>query len=138
MPHGNVRRSASAPNCSFFTNWTSTDDRITWDIEVATSGRYEAEVYYTCAADDVGSTVELSFNGGRIQGKVTEAHDPPLRGADNDRVPRGGESYVKDFKPLRLGDPALEKGRGPLTLRALEIPGKKVVDVRWVVLTLVE
>ena len=46
---GHIRRSASAPNCSFFTGWTSTDDRISWDIDVATGGRYEAVVYYTCA-----------------------------------------------------------------------------------------
>src|SRR4051794_14272972 len=31
---GNVRRSANAPNCSFFTNWTGKDDRITWDVEI--------------------------------------------------------------------------------------------------------
>ena len=88
VPHGNVRRSAGAPNCSYFTNWTSTDDSITWDIEVATAGKYEAVIYYTCPAADVGSTIELSFNGSRLEGKVTEAHDPPLRGAENDRVPR--------------------------------------------------
>ncbi len=41
--------------------------------------------------------------GSRLQAKVSEANDPPLRGAENDRVPRQGESYVKDFKPLRLG-----------------------------------
>ncbi len=138
VPHGNVQRSARAPNCSFFTNWVSTEDKITWDIEVARSGRYEAVVYYTCPEEDVGSTVELSFNGSRIQGRVTEPHDPPLRGAENDRVPRGGESYVKDFKPLRLGIVRLEKGRGTLTLRAVELPGKQVMDVRAVMLTLLD
>ena len=30
----------------------------------------------------------------------------------------------------------LEQGRGPLTLRALEVPGKSVMDVRLVTLTL--
>jgi len=137
-PHGNVRRSANAPNCSFFTNWTSTEDRITWDVEVATSGRYEAVVYSTCAAGDVGTTIELSLNGSRIQTKVTEAYDPPLYGAEHDRVPRIGESLVKDWKPLSLGTVTLERGRGMLTLRAIEIPGKKVIDVRSVMLTLVE
>ena len=44
VPHGNVQRSARAPNCSFFTNWTTPDDRMTWDVEVATAGRYEAVV----------------------------------------------------------------------------------------------
>jgi hypothetical protein len=43
---------------------------------------------------------------------------------------------VKDFKPLRLGNFALEKGRGELSLRALDVPGKQVADVRYIVLTL--
>ena len=34
VPHGNVRRSATAPNCSFFQGCTSTQDRITWDVEL--------------------------------------------------------------------------------------------------------
>jgi hypothetical protein len=138
VPHGGVRRSASAPNCSFFTHWTSPDDRITWDVEVATSGRYEAVLYYTCATEDVGSTIEMSFNGSSLRGTVSETHDPPLHGREHDRVPRKGESYVKDFKPLRLGVVPLEKGRGLLSLRAVEVPGKGVIDLRAVALTLVE
>jgi len=138
VPHGGVKHSARAPNCSFFTNWTSKEDRITWDIEVATSGRYEAVVYYTCAPADVGSTFELSFNGAEVQGKVSEAHDPPLLGAENDRTPRGGESYVKDFKPLRLGVLEMKQGRGELALRASDIAGTQVMDLRFVKLTLLE
>jgi len=37
---------------------------------------------------------------------------------------------------VKLGAMHLEKGRGLLTLRALEIPGKSVMDVRQVTLTL--
>jgi hypothetical protein len=138
VPHGNVKRSASAPNCSYFKNWVSTNDSITWDVAVATAGQYEAVVYYTCPAADTGSMIALSLNGSRIQATVAEANDPPLRGAENDRVLRQGESYVKDFKPLRLGAFALTQGRGPLTLRALSVPGKQVMDVRSIVLTLLE
>ena len=65
---GQIRRSATAPNCSYFTNWRTTEDKITWDIEVATGGEYEAVIYYTCPAADVGSTVELSFGGGADAG----------------------------------------------------------------------
>jgi len=134
---GSIRRSAPAPNCSYFTNWRSTEDKITWDIEVATSGDYEAVVYCTCPKGDIGSTVELSFGGSRIQGKVEQAFDPPP--VDNmDRVPRQGESYVKEFRPLRLGVFHLEKGRGLLTLRALKVPGGQVMDVRAATLTLVK
>ncbi|MBI5688167.1 MAG: arylsulfatase [Verrucomicrobia bacterium] len=138
VPHGNVKRSARAPNSSFFTNWTSADDRITWDVEVATAGRYEAIVYYTCPKSDVGSVVELSLNGCRVEAAVSEAHDPPLRGQEHDRFPRAGESYVKDFKPMRLGVMELKQGRGELTLRALKVPGKSVMDVRMILLTLLK
>lgn len=136
VPHGAIKRSAPAPNCSFFENWSSTEDSITWNVEVAASGSYEVVVYYTCPEQDVGSTVELSFNDRQIRAKVAEANDPPLTGAEQDRVPRKGESYVKDFKPLRLGTIQLEKGQGQLTLRALKIPGKTVMDVRLLTLKL--
>jgi hypothetical protein len=138
VPHGNVKRSAGAPNCSYFTNWTSTEDRITWDVEVATGGQYEAVLYYTCAADDVGSTIELSLGDSRIEATITEPHDPPLVGAAEDRASRGSESYVKDFKALFLGRIELEKVRGQLTLRALDVAEKQVADFRFVVLTLMQ
>jgi hypothetical protein len=44
---------------------------------------------------------------------------------------------MKEFRPLKLGGISLEKGQGLLTLRALEIPGASVMDVRRVTLTLV-
>jgi len=138
VPHGNVRRSGRAPNCSFFTRWTSPEDRITWDIEVATAGRYEVTVHYACPVKDVGSTIELSLGDSRLQAKVTEAHDPPLEGESDDRVNRRGESYVKDFKPWTLGQIELPLGRGQLTLRALEVPGRSVMEVRYVVLKLLD
>jgi arylsulfatase A-like enzyme len=130
-PEGGVERSNRFPNCTYFTHWSGTDGRMTWDIEVARAGRYEAEVFYTCARGDEGSTVELSFLGSSVRGKIAEAYDPPLVGAADDRVPRQ-ESYVKDFRPLRLGALALKKGRGRLTLRAVETAGKQVADVRYI------
>ena len=138
LAHGGVQRSAKAPNCSFFTHWTNAEDSITWDIEVANAGNYEAVVYYTCAAADVGSKVELSFNGARTETTVSLPHDPPLHGEEHDRAKRESESYVKDFKPLPLGTLDLKPGRGLLTLKALSVPGKQVMDVRLILLTLVK
>ncbi len=111
IPHGNIERTGKAPNCSYFTNWTSNSDSITWDIDVATSARYEATGYYTCAAADVGSVSELVFGDPRITDNVTEAHDPPLVGAEQDSLSRGAESLVNDFKPLRLGEIEYRKDR---------------------------
>lgn len=136
VAHGGVQRSSSAPNSSYFVNWKAKDDRITWDVEVNTTGDYEAVIYYTCPEADAGSTIELSLNGAKLAGKVTPGWNPPLY-TNQDTLPRPqGESKMKEFRPLALGTIRLEKGRGPLTLRALEIPGASVVDVRAVILTL--
>lgn len=132
--HGGLERSARAPNCSYFTHWTSEDDRLTWDVEVGTAARYEATLYYTCTTEDVGATVELSCGERRTTAKIETAFAPPLVGAEQDRVPRQGESYVKEFRELPLGTIELPAGRGELTLRALEIPGRSVADVRGITL----
>lgn len=134
---GNIVRSNPSPNSTFYTKWTSPDDKITWDVEVLSDGNYEAELYYTCPARDLGATVQLSFNSNTITTKITEAFDPPLRGMESDRVKRTN-SYVKDFKPLKAGIIHLEKGTGELTLKALDIPGSMVMDFRLLMLTKVE
>lgn len=136
VAHGGIQRSARAPNCSFFTNWKSTDDSITWDIEVHTPGQYQVILHYTCPEEDLGSTIELAFADAKLSRKIMKAHDTPLVGAADDRVPRQGESYVKDFLPTRIGIWTLPAGRGKLTLRATDIPGKTAMDVRGVTLRL--
>ena len=62
------------------------------------------------------------------------AHDPPVIGARQDRTPRQ-ESYVKDFKPLKLGQMTLAEGTGKLVLRALEKPESQVMEVRLIMFT---
>lgn len=138
VPHGAIQRSARAPNCSYFTRWTSRDDLMTWNIQVETAGRYDVEIHYTCAKEDVGAVVELRLGEARVTGKVARAHDPPLRGSEHDRVRREGESLVKEFEPWKLGTMVLPRGQGELRLRALEIPGKNVMEVRAVTLTLLD
>ena len=139
---GKIQRSNRFPNCSYFRNWTQLEDTVRWNVEVAESGTYDVELYYACPAKDIGSTVELSLkmNNPRVstvatvRGKVAVAHDPPLIGASQDRTPRQ-ESYVKDFKPLKLGRMTLAEGTGELVLRALEKPGRQVMEVRLIMFT---
>ncbi|MGJ8726369.1 MAG: arylsulfatase [Roseibacillus sp.] len=133
--HGNIIRSARAPNCSFFSNWTTLEDKITWEVEVHETADYEAILYYTCPSESVGSTIEMSLGKSKVNAKVQHAHDPQLRGAESDRSSRGtSESYVKDFKPLSLGTLKLKKGTDTLTLQAKDIPGEMVADVRLLVI----
>ena len=100
-------------------------------------GDFEVIVYYTCSADDVGSSFELSFLDQSVAGKIEEAHDPPLMGMEHDYVERQ-ESYVKDFKPLSIGQVHLPKGPGELTLQATDISGEQVMDFRLMMLRRVQ
>jgi hypothetical protein len=69
---------------------------------------------------------------------VAPGWDPPLN-TNQDTLPRThGESQMKEFHPLKLGEIELQQGIAPLTLRALEIRGKSVMDVRRITLTLLE
>lgn len=134
LPYGGVARSGKAPNCSFFTHWTSPDDSITWTVDVLEPGRYTAELWYTCPPADAGAAVTLSGGGGKVSGTIAPGWDPPAN-VDDDRVPRGhGESYSKDFKPLDLGTIMLAKGPTTLVLRATTIPGAFVADIRRLVI----
>ena len=135
--HGNIKRSNRFPNDSFFEDWTSVDDFISWECEVGASGLYRAEIFYTCPKQDVGSTVELVFGNSVLAGEITVPHDPPLTGMENDRFTRT-ESYVKDFKRMTLGEIQLAEGEGTLMLRAKKIPGDTVMDFRLLLLTRVD
>lgn len=133
VPHGGVKRSNQAPNSSYFTNWTTTDGAMTWEVEVRQAGEYDVVMHYT--APEKGSVVELSLGAARLECAINEAHDPPLYGMREDRAGRGSESYTKDFRPLRLGTMRLAAGRGSLRLRALKVAGPQVADVRYLILT---
>jgi arylsulfatase A-like enzyme len=134
---GKIKRSANAPNCSYFVNWTSKEDRINWEIEVNKQGTYVVEILYACPLKDAGSTIEISFNESKLIAKVLQGWDPPLI-TDQDVIPRpSAESVMKDFKILEAGKVKLSKGKGDLVLRALEIPGKEVMQVRAINLHLI-
>lgn len=137
VAHGSIERSNRFPNCSFYTNWTSVEDKITWDVEVLADGEFEVTLYYTVPASDVGASFVLQLGDQELETTISEAHDPPLTGMEHDLVERM-ESYVKDFKPLVLGRMSLEEGPGTLTLRATEIPGEQVMDFRLLMFRRVE
>jgi hypothetical protein len=68
---------------------------------------------------------------------VTEAHDPPAQGEQENRVYRR-ESFVKDFKPMSLGVIELPAGQGAMVLRATAIPGDEAIEFRRLMLRRVD
>lgn len=129
IAQGTIQRSNRWPNCSFYTNWTSPSDSISWEVEVLADGDFEAILYYTCREADTGVVMALTDGTESVSISIEEGHDPPLRGMEHDRVLRQ-ESYVKDFKPLSMGTIRLRKGMTTLSLKALDIPGQQAIDFR--------
>jgi len=130
VPHGNIKRSGRAPNCSYFTNWKTTDDKMTWSVEILAGGNFEVEMYYACPESDIGTEIELTLGTSSLRATITESNDPPTVGAEHDRVPRTTQSFVKDFRPMKLGTVHLQQGQGELTLRATKLVGDNALEMR--------
>ncbi len=133
VPHGNIKRSNRWPNSSYFTNWVSSSDSITWDCDVLIEQSYKATVYYTCKDSAVGSTILLRQRGNELEKRIVQAHDPGFEGVNFDRFPRE-ESYEKNFKALDMGVIHLDKGHHSISLKASNIEGPQFIDFRLLVL----
>ena len=134
----NLKRSSRHPNCSYITNWTTTNDSIWWNIDVPESGDFDVEILYTCDANQIGSVIELTLATGNISLPVLTAtidrpYESPLIGAAEDRVPRT-ESLVKDFGWTKLGTISLSPGITSLWLKANTVAAENVMDLRMLIL----
>ncbi|MDQ8186388.1 arylsulfatase [Pelagicoccus sp. SDUM812002] len=129
---GNINRSARWPNCSYLTDWTSDTDRITFDAHVGQTGTYKAIILYTAPESSIGTEIILTAGKNKIFTRIQKAHTPPAYGMEHDRVDRSiaGESYVKDFATLDLGEIELQKGRVTLELQTSGFKASQAIEFR--------
>lgn len=130
---GGLKRSSVHPNSSYFTNWKSTEDQITWNAEALADGVYEAEIFFSCPEGQQGSNVELTFQQSTLAASISKPTPIRMIGEDQDRSPRT-ESYEQDWQRLKLGTLKIKKGQGDLTLQATKIANQQVMDFRLLVL----
>ncbi len=128
---GTIQRSNRYPNCTYLRNWIDTDSEITWDVDVLSPGRYEVQLYYACPQADIGSSVELSLGTETINATISRPVESPLLGAADDRVARQ-EGYVRNWQPMTLGMMELTPGREKLRLKATEVAGSQVAEMRLI------
>jgi arylsulfatase A-like enzyme len=134
---GTITRSNRYPNCTFMQNWTDTKSSINWDVEVLSGGTFEVQMYYSCDADDVGSTVRLVCGESTIEATITKPNEVPLIGAAEDRFDRV-EGYVRRWKPMDLGKMKLSAGQKSLMLQAVDVAGEEVANMRLLMFRRVE
>lgn len=117
---GNINRSARWPNSSYLTDWISDEDRIYFDAYIGETGNYKASILYTATEKSLGAKITLAAGKASTAKRIQKTHTPPAYGMEYDRVDRSqnGESYVKDFATLEIGEIELKEGATTLELSA--------------------
>jgi arylsulfatase A-like enzyme len=128
VPQGGLRRSSVHPNDSYFLEWSSTAYGVTWDVDVLQAGAYDVQAWYAVPPADVGASVRVTLGDASASARVTTAHDPPLVGPPDDRVPRS-ESPTKAFAAMSLGTLTVPGGRTTLRVDATAIPGRQAWEL---------
>jgi hypothetical protein len=132
--HGNIKRSNQHPNDSHMTNWLSKEDFISWEVALEQEGDFEINLYYACSKENVGTELSMSFGNSFLTNKIIMENNAPLIGMEHDNVPRE-ESYIKDFKPLKLGVVHLKAGSGSLKVQSNSLLKANDLDIKLLTLT---
>ena len=114
----------------WLTGWSDANDKIWWEVDVATAGRYEVSIAYTCGPESVGTKLRVDAGGSSVEGTILRAHNPEPRLRPT-RHPK--RRFVQTFAKQPLGEIHLDKGPQRVTIRAVgQTPPKKVCDLKAV------
>ena len=102
-----VRRSNTAPNCSYFTRITSENDEVFWKIQTLQEGLYDVVIQYSAPENAIGIEMECDAGGTKTKRPIRSAFTSLNFGDEHDRVPRQTESLMKEFKTMSLGQISL-------------------------------
>jgi len=115
----------------WFTGWTSTNDRIWWELDVVSDGEFDIYLDYTAPAEDIGAVILATIGSIQVSG-ITETPVETVFIPSPDRVPRG-EVYEKEFwGSNHLGRIQLQSGHQHITMQATDIPGEAAMELKSV------
>ncbi len=117
-------------------NWTNSDDRIYWDVEVQSPFTYQVYLSYTVPESDAGATIQLEVGNNLLVDTLSTAFNPAAIPSP-DRIQRI-EVYEKDWAKIYLGDISLQAGSQTISLSASQIVGRQVAEVKGLVLERVD
>ncbi len=116
----------------WITTWKSEEDHASWKIEVVERGDFEVGIQYTCKPEDIGTTIIVEAGEKTIETIINEAHDPEYLPSP-DRKKRI-EVYEKQWKQLLVGTLSLMPGTYELKVKARQIKGQEVIELKAVVI----
>jgi arylsulfatase A-like enzyme len=98
-------------NRDFVGDWSVPGDAIEWKIEVTRAGRYEVELTYGCEPSDAGGKFRITCGKASLEG-TTQA---------------GGGTGVYVRRTAGIVD--LARGQDVLTMQAVSIPGRSLMEL---------
>ena len=122
-------------------NWRSTDDRVTWKIDVLQPGRYQPTLLIGCGESDVGNRLRIESGGKSVEAEIRQAHDPlptTERAHNREVVWTSGPVPTMTWIPLTFEPIPLEKGAARLSVRALGPTADSRLELKEVRLQRVE
>jgi arylsulfatase A len=112
--HGPMLRFQSPPHLDALDNWGKQQDWVSFEFEVAQTGKFDLELLSRCRQEDAGSTVEITV-GGQTLTHIVQVTDPGK------------------FQARVIGGVELQRtGRHLLTIKPQTKPGNLVMDLRRV------
>jgi arylsulfatase A-like enzyme len=118
----------------WLTDWTNTNGRIEFEIDVARSGDFTAEIAYSCPPQSAGSKIRISAGESTLEARVAAAPAREIELPHRDEL--GPKRYRnRDWAVLEAGTMRLPAGRATLSVRCLDMPGGEVMDFKELRLT---
>jgi arylsulfatase A len=115
----------------WLTGWSDSADKIWWEVNVVTAGRYQVSLKYACTKDAVGTRLRVSAAGSSLDGAIETAHEPnPVQRPT--RIDK--KRFVQTFALQELGDIDLQRGSTRITIEAVHKPAGEVCDVHSLIL----
>lgn len=128
---GGLRFSGKHPNNAWLTNWTSTNARAEWKLDVLRAGNYAVSLSCLCRETDAGARIRVKAGASTVE-TITRA-TPIALAPSPDRVARE-EVYEMEWHQLSVGELTLPKGETTLSIEALTKPGDEVMQLKAVYL----
>jgi arylsulfatase A-like enzyme len=128
---GGLRFSGKHPNNAWLTNWTSTNARVEWTLDVVRAGSYAVTLSYLCRQADAGARIRVKAGEATIE--TSTRVTPIVQVPSPDRVPRE-EVYEMEWHSLPVGKLTLPRGPTTLIVEALTKPGEEVMQLKSVYL----
>ena len=128
---GNIQYSTSQYGWAndWFKNWTTTEDTIYWNVDLAEAGNYHFALQYNCLPENIGSRIRLQSSSERLEAIIDRPFVSEII-PNREKVARRVEAVEKTWGILDLGSMNLQAGPQQLLLTATEISGAEVAEIK--------